>query len=390
MEDQILAWGKAVAKGGEEGTKAMREAAEWLNTIEDVTIRNTIGTEIFGTMYEDQGQNIIDTLLNAKDAAADLDSEQQNVNDTISKMDADPANQLGKAVGDMVIALGPLLTVIASVVGAFATWVSENPKIAATIAAIVSVVGILVGIVMAHAPIITAIASTTLPAFGAAFAAIAGPVEIAEAAITAIIGIVALIVSNWEPIKEFFIVLWEGIKDVFTTVITAIGDFVKGAWEGIKNVTSTVWESIKNTIGNVVETIKNNISKVWETIKSTTSTVWETIKGFVMNPVNLIKDGVINGFQSMKDRIAGIWEGIKDVIKKPLNAVIGMINDFISGLNKLKVPDWVPGLGGKGINIPKIPALAKGTNYFKGGYALVGEQGPELVEMPTGALTIKY
>ena len=29
--------------------------------------------------------------------------------------------------------------------------------------------------------------------------------------------------------------------------------------------------------------------------------------------------------------------------------------------------------------------LAKGTNYFRGGYALVGEKGPELVEMPTGS-----
>ena len=29
-------------------------------------------------------------------------------------------------------------------------------------------------------------------------------------------------------------------------------------------------------------------------------------------------------------------------------------------MNKIKVPSWVPGLGGKGINIPKIPKLAQG------------------------------
>ena len=33
---------------------------------------------------------------------------------------------------------------------------------------------------------------------------------------------------------------------------------------------------------------------------------------------------------------------------------------MIGGLNKIKVPGWVPGLGGKGINIPKIPKLAQG------------------------------
>ena len=35
-------------------------------------------------------------------------------------------------------------------------------------------------------------------------------------------------------------------------------------------------------------------------------------------------------------------------------------------MNKIKVPDWVPGVGGKGINIPLIPKLATGTNYVAG------------------------
>ena len=38
-----------------------------------------------------------------------------------------------------------------------------------------------------------------------------------------------------------------------------------------------------------------------------------------------------------------------------------------------------------GINISEIPMLAKGTDYFQGGLAIVGEQGPELVSMPRGS-----
>ncbi len=52
------------------------------------------------------------------------------------------------------------------------------------------------------------------------------------------------------------------------------------------------------------------------------------------------------------------------IAKAPLNTVIGLVNTAISGLNKVsvKIPSWVPGkYGGKqyGINIPKIPMLAK-------------------------------
>ena len=64
---------------------------------------------------------------------------------------------------------------------------------------------------------------------------------------------------------------------------------------------------------------------------------------------------------------------MKTIAKAPLNAIINMVNALIGGLNKIKLPDWVPGLGSKGINIPKIPTLWKGSNYTLGGLTLVGK-----------------
>ena len=76
--------------------------------------------------------------------------------------------------------------------------------------------------------------------------------------------------------------------------------------------------------------------------------------------------------------------------KLPLNTVIGLVNTAISGLNKVsvKIPSWVPGkYGGKqyGINIPKIPMLAKGTNNWSGGIAQINEKGGEIVDLPRGS-----
>ena len=47
----------------------------------------------------------------------------------------------------------------------------------------------------------------------------------------------------------------------------------------------------------------------------------------------------------------------------PINYVIDQINGFIKGINKIKVPDWIPGIGGKSINIPTIPKLRIGMDY---------------------------
>lgn len=123
---------------------------------------------------------------------------------------------------------------------------------------------------------------------------------------------------------------------------------------------------------------------------------WDKFKVAILSVGTAIKDGLVSAFQFMADRIksiftglasviTGVWSGIVNNIKSAINFIIKGINTFVGGINKVKVPDWVPKVGGKGINIPKIPMLAKGTDYFKGGMAIVGEAGAELVEMPTGA-----
>ena len=61
-----------------------------------------------------------------------------------------------------------------------------------------------------------------------------------------------------------------------------------------------------------------------------------------------------------------------------LNGIISLVNGVISGLNKLKIPDWVPGIGGKGINIPLIPQFATGTDSTPDTF-IAGEQGAELI-----------
>ncbi|MEZ5101162.1 MAG: hypothetical protein R3C15_15450 [Thermoleophilia bacterium] len=76
-------------------------------------------------------------------------------------------------------------------------------------------------------------------------------------------------------------------------------------------------------------------------------------------------------------------------MKAPINAVIGAWNKI--GIPGFKVHIPLPGpvpdinFGVPGISLPDIPLLADGTPSFRGGLAIVGERGPELVELPRGA-----
>ena len=52
---------------------------------------------------------------------------------------------------------------------------------------------------------------------------------------------------------------------------------------------------------------------------------------------------------------------------------------FIRGINKIKIPDWVPLVGGKGFHISEIPALAQGGVLEKGQVGFLEGNGAEAV-----------
>ena len=87
---QVQAWGQAMAEGGEKGKQAMFDVALALSQVEDETKRNEIGTKLFGTMWEEQGKNITDTIIGAKDNTIALTEGTDNLAESAKKIDASP------------------------------------------------------------------------------------------------------------------------------------------------------------------------------------------------------------------------------------------------------------------------------------------------------------
>jgi phage-related minor tail protein len=393
---QFQEWGKAVAKGGEDGHTAMQQVVKALDKVKDETVKNALGTQIFGTMWEDQGDNIIETLMGIDENLMYTEENQEILNQTAERLNADPAVQFKEAIGELKLALEPILTVLAGVIGEIATWISENPKLAATVTAIVTVIGILMGIFMALSPIITALAKAS-GALGISMGAIAAPVLIVIGVITALIAIGVALWKNWDTIKEKAGVIFKNVKNAIVNAFQVAKDFIVNTWNNIKQFFSNTWNgiktnatnifnNIKNAISNAFNAVKKSISTVWNSIKSFLSDLWNGIKNTASSVFNGVKDGIVDAFNGVKDKVTGIWDSIWGTIKRFINKIIDGMNSMIGGLNKISfsVPDWVPGVGGKkfGINIPRIPRLATGGVVSTPTLAMVGDAGlgnPEIV-----------
>lgn len=101
---------------------------------------------------------------------------------------------------------------------------------------------------------------------------------------------------------------------------------------------------------------------------------FEGFRNIVNSVFSTIKDAVSGGFDFFKgylDFVLGIYKGIFNGIATIWNNTIGKLS--------FKVPSWVPGLGGKGFDVPNIPMLAEGGIVNSPTLAMIGERGPEAV-----------
>ena len=200
------------------------------------------------------------------------------------------------------------------------------------------------------------------------------------------------IVDILQTTREYFQENFSGMSGIFSDFVSTMKNF----WEGALQPTiKAIGEFIKtfllpafkfvfeNGILPVVGQVFNGIKDLWNnSLKPILNGIIDFVQGVFSGNWSRAWEGIVN-------IVKGIFGGIVSAVKAPLNSVIGLVHKFIGGLNKLSVPDWVPGIGGKGVNIPNIPMLAKGTDYFSGSaygnLAIVGEKGPELVNLPTGS-----
>mgnify|MGYP001656462898 FL=1 len=222
----------------------------------------------------------------------------------------------------------------------------------------------------------------------------ANPIGLIISAITELVSEFIYLWNNCEAFRQFWITLWENIKQVFTNVWNAIVGFftetIPNAWQTVVDMFNAAvdwWNGLWQGVGDFFKGIWDGICSFFT---QTIPNAWNQVKSMfdrVGQWWNNLWQGVSNTFKR-------IWDGFVDIAKAPINGIIWLINKAIDGINWIidginsigfDVPDWLGG-GHVGFQIGKInnlPYLAKGGTLSSGS-AIVGEKGPELLTMLDG------
>ena len=196
-----------------------------------------------------------------------------------------------------------------------------------------------------------------------------------------------------QPTWDFIMQAVDLVKNLFMQHMPAIKEFVRQAFTDIQNIWKNNLQPALKAVGDFINNVlapafkfvfEKVITPVVETAFGGIKNLWNnTLKPVFTGILDFIT-GVFTGdfsgaFQSLLNIIGGIWSGLKTVVKTPINAVIGVINEFIRGLNKLKIPDWVPVYGGSNLSLPTIPKLEEGGVLARGQVGFLEGNGAEAV-----------
>lgn len=322
-----------------------------------------------------------------------------SVGDTIKNIFSDSnigeaRNKIQEIFGDkgvqvfdtLVNILGKVKTAVSDVIAFVTTYVV--PVAEQVLQVIINdVVPGIVSFIQAAAPTIMSIIQSIVDFVGAVIPIIAD-------FIAGLMPIISELISFLQTyvlpiISELFSFITSTVLPTISAAIQAILPVVTNVLSVLLPAIQTALTTIWNIVAPIIQGILQVVQAVMPVILSVVQSVLGSVQGIIQNLMTVLQGiisfitGVFTGnwsqaWNGIKSIFSGAVGGLGEIIKAPLRAVVSAVNTVIGGLNKLKVPDWVPGLGGKGINIPLIPGFAKGTDRTPSTF-IAGENGPELI-----------
>lgn len=296
-------------------------------------------------------------------------------------------------IGDKILPIFTRLTdILSKVMNAFNNltpaqqdMVVNMAVVAASVGPVLIVVGKLIG---------------SFKTIGAVIGALSGPIGLIVAAVAALVGVFVHLYKTNEEFRSSLDGLFNGMKENFIV----IGDMLKKLWEENKDVIMPILEGIQELIASVLIGTIEKLSGALDIVTGILTGDWdkalkgvsewlhgflspvlkllelffdvevtaesisgwiETIIGLTSNAINDIKEwinSIPTLFSDIKDGIVTIFRSVPKLV---VNPIIDAFNKLLNGINdnlEIKIPDWVPGYGGKtfGVNLPNIPKLAKG------------------------------
>lgn len=228
--------------------------------------------------------------------------------------------------------------------------------------------------------------------------------------------------GKWNELKAEAPTTWESIKTGIATRWDQLKASAPGTWDNIKSAISTRFGEAKENVLTAAQNMYDKVPKSWDEMRSAIEQLRGKVIGAISGPFESAKETVLGIVDSAKNwgknLISNIVDGIKATasrVKDAVSGVVGTIKGWLGfsspteegpgryadrwapslmkmyaegilnnvGMVKAAVATVAESLSGMAVAPISAPAFA-GAAVGRG-LAMVGEAGPEILELPRGA-----
>lgn len=278
-------------------------------------------------------------------------------------------------------------------------------------------------------------ATVATAAFTVSMAILTAPITIVIAVIALLIAAGVALYMHWDQLKQIAGEVWGWIAQEFQKAVTFIGAELAalGGWfrDRWNDVVATVQNAVNTVVGwfqwlydhnHYVKDLVDFILDLWKAFNEANTLIWNTVTQFITDAWNTISStvtGVAGGIVSFLaaawttgsndvhgflNGVVALFTGLRDAILKPIESIGTWLLDagkqlmqgLIDGIKSMAGAVWnaITGamgslgsgvMGALGFHDTGIGSNAGGTSNWRGGLTWVGENGPELLNLPSGA-----
>jgi phage-related minor tail protein len=436
LDSQEMA--NALLAGGDEAAGALDKIVGGLQGIEDPAEQANTSIALFGTPLEDLGTDeipaFLDSLSQTSTGMGDVEGAAGRMSDELNDNAKTRVEELQRSFEgwkqDLIDTEGPIGDVAVGVQAFGADAASAATSVGLGVIALSQ---LKVGALAARGASLlgaaaTGIATAAQWAYNAALTA--NPIGIVIVLIAALVAGLVWFFTQTEAGQKIAKAAWAGIKNAakatadwftntlvpgFKRVMGSVTGFFKDAGRNVKNAwdaTVDWFKNIPNRVGAAVAAVKGKVSAKFNEARTGAQNIFNRVVDWFWNLPGRIASGLgtIAGkiavkFLSARERVYDIFNGMVDWVRglpgKIASAASGLwdplwsgaraaINNIIGAWNGFSLTIGGGNIAGISVpsvtlHTPNIPYLAKGGDVQRPGLAVVGDAGPELLELPRGA-----
>lgn len=370
-KDEVVKLQTEYNKGGDSAQTAVGKMIDSILSVKDETEQYKIGVSVFGTMWEDLGADAIGSLMSTQGAITSTKASVQDLGNTVYDDLGSKFTELKRNI--QVNIVQPIVDVVTPALKTAFDVINDNwSTLAPIFVALGSAMGALA--VVVGASFAKQIGLATAKMIGLNVAMLANPVTWIIVGITAVVAAFIYLWNTSDSFKQFWIDLWEKIKQVFQPVVDVLKSSMSDAFDKIQ----PLWEQLKTSfdqiktsleplqslflviagiLGGVIATVIGVvvglisglvgslsglitmitgaigvISGVMSAVFTTIGAIWETIVALFTGNTDKISDIWSDWGSKMKEIVSGIWDSIKTYFTGGIDAVKGFVSGFIDGI----------------------------------------------------------